>query len=551
MNKIDFSQQSILIIDDQKPFLALLRSVLNSAGATSDGVVSAKSGEAALVICRKQQFDFIICDLHFGSNKKNGFQLLEELREKALMKPSTVFVLVSADSQRPVVLGSLEKQPDEYVVKPFSQAQLVLRLEKAYVRKLALAPIYKHIYAKNFKSAIAVCKQVIEADNRYKELVGRMLTELYWHTEQYQEAQKWLNSYNEDNKRTWLGVSKAQTALLLKNYTGAIELANLALARNNLLIEAHDIIAQSQFELGNFAEAENAINTALKLSPYSIPRLFKACVYARKNGNHEKIIGLTKSIWEHSKRSVYRDMRFLCAHVRSYLDMAEHEKEPKAKGRLQQEALYTLQRYRHSENIIKQDEFDFDTFEGLINARIHCQNGKLLNSKQAFVEAQQKIEQKFEDFPLSMAPDGIASLLDLGEFDDAQTLMAQIAISDKTPDDNTAALLREAQARSREQHELYVKHNQLGIAYYSEGKFAAAHKAFSEAQKSAPVNIGIILNLLQCSVRLLQNKTKPGADLLTSTRKIFRQLQNMPMLDKHQQKFALLRDELTKLIDLR
>ena len=551
MNKIDFSQQSILIIDDQKPFLALLRSVLNSAGATSEGIVSAKSGEAALLICRKQKFDFIICDLHFGANKKNGFQLLEELREKSLLKPSTVFVLVSADSQRPVVLGSLEKQPDEYVVKPFSQAQLVLRLEKAYVRKLALAPIYKHIYAKNFDLAIAVCKQVIEADNRYKELVGRMLTELYWLTGQYVEAQQWLDSYKEDHKRTWLGVCKAHTALLLKNYSAAITLANEALSRNNLLIEAHDIIAQSEFELGNVSEAENAINTALKLSPYSTHRLFKACNYARQSGNHEKLIGLTKNIWEQSKKSVYRDMRYLCAHIRSYLDVAEHISESKTKSRLQQEALYTLQRYRHSETISRLDDFDFDTFEDLINARIHWQNGKLLHAKQAIVEAQQKVAVKFEDFPLSMTPDGIATLLDLGEFEEAQTLITRLSTAEQTPDDNTQALLKDAQTRTRQQHDLYVKHNQQGIAFYAEGKFAAAHKAFSEAQQSAPVNIGIILNLLQCSVRLLQNKAKPTADLLTSTRKIFRQLQNMPMLEKHQQKFTLLSEELNKLIDIR
>ena len=551
MNKIDFSKQRILIVDDQKPFLALLKSVLNSAGAQANSIVTAKSCEVALASCRKEKFDFIICDLHLGSNRKNGFEFLEELRETSLLKPTTVFVLVSADSQRPTVLGSLEKQPDEYVVKPFSQAQLILRLEKAHARKLALAPIYKHIYAKDFPMAIEVCKQVIQADNRYKELVGRLLAELYWTTTQFTEAQKWLNSYSEDHKRTWLGVSKAQTEMLLKNYEIAIELANHALRKNNLLIEAHDIIAQSWFELGKIAEAEIAIDTALRLSPFSIERLFKACTYARKNENYEKIIGLTQNIWECSKKSVYRNLSYLCAHVRSYLEVAQHTSDNKVKGRFQQEALYALQRYRHNENVYIQDEFDFDIFEELIKARIHNQNGKLFQSKQAMTQAQNSVAAKFSDFPLPLAPDGITALLDLGEFEDAQLITEALRASGKLSDCNTLALLADAAGRNNLQQEHFFKYNQQGINFYSEGKFAAAFSAFSEAQKSAPVNIGIILNLLQCSLRLLQKTTKHDPALVNSSKKTYRLLQNMSMLDKHQQKFNLLALELEKIMDIR
>ncbi|WP_340678728.1 response regulator [Paraglaciecola sp.] len=551
MKKIDFSKQRILIVDDQKPFLALLRGVLSSAGAQTQAIVTATSCEAALTRCRKEKFDFIICDLHLGLNKKNGFEFLEELRAKSLLKPSSVFVIISADSQRPMVLGSLEKQPDEYVVKPFSQAQLILRLEKAYARKQALAPVYKNIYAKNFPMAIEVCKQVIATDNRYKELVGRLLAELYWNTKQYSDAQQWLNSYSENHKRTWLTVSKAQTELLLKNYETAIELANSALRKNKLLIEAHDIIAQSWFELGKITEAEVAINTALRLSPFSIERQFKACIYARKNENYEKIIGLSQSIWEYSKKSVNRDLSHLCAHVRSYLEVAQHTSDTKAKGRFQQEALYTLQRYRHNESISRRDDFDFDVFEELIKARIHSQNGKLLNSKQCMTQVQNSVTEKFTDFPLPLTPDSIVAMLDLGEFEDAQILVDSLRASGKNLDCNTTALLKDAKARNTTQQDYYYKFNQQGITYHSQGKFEAAYHAFSEAQKSAPFNIGITLNLLQCSLRLLQKTTKPDRTLLDSSKKIFRLVQNMTMLDKHQQKFQLLTVELEKFMELK
>jgi CheY-like chemotaxis protein len=539
MPKLDFSEKRILIIDDQRPFLALLKGVLGSAGAKS--IVATHSCESALTFCRKEKFDFIICDLHLGGNKKNGFEFLEEVRQRRLIHSTTVFMIVSADAQRPMVLGSLEKQPDEYVVKPFSQAQLVLRLDKAYQRKLALAPVYTEMFADNYPAAIKQCKNIIEGDSRYQEVCGRLLAELYWHCGQYQAAQQWLDSYAENTTRTWLTVAKAQTALYLQHYPQAIEQANLALKKNNLLVEALDILAQAWFELDNQVETEAAITRAIKMSPLSFERHLKACIYARKNGQLDKIIHYSQTIWECSKRSVHRDLSHLCSHIRSFLDVAEECQEERQRLRYQQEALYTLQRYRHAETLLRSDdEFDFDIFEALVKARIDFQNGKLFSAKQNMTLAQSNIQTRVESPPLTLLPDSIANLLDLGEFEDAESLNKILAKSSKILDDNTSARLQQATRKNAVQKESFQKYNREGIALYSEGKFDAAYEAFTSAQSFAPVNVGITLNLLQCSIRLLQKTKKPDSALLASSRKIYRQLANTTMLAKHQEKLNAL-----------
>lgn len=533
----------MLIVDDQKPFLALLKGVLKNAGANS--VMVANNSETALKICKKEKFDFIICDLHLGTNRKNGFEILEELREKSLLKPEAVFIIISADSQRPMVIGSIEKQPDEFVVKPFSQAQLVKRMEKAYWRRQAMVPIYKKANAQNIPAAIEMCKLVMDSDSRYKETTGRFLAELYWQGGQFKEAQEWLNSYPENHNQTWLIVCQAQTEFLLKNYTLAIQIARKALQKNNLLVEAYDIIAQGWFYLDNVEEAEIAISKALTLSPFSVSRHLKACAIARKGGNHDKVIMHSQSIWECSKRSVHRDLAFLCGHVASYLDVATQVEDTKAKGRLQTEALYTLNRYRHTELIFQDDEdFDFDIFEDIVKARIESQNGKLVSSKQIITQAQNNIVKKFEQYPTTMIPDSIITLLDLGEFDDAQELTQLLNSNEKTLDSNSQSLVENAVSRNKNKKAHYNKYNKLGISFYSEGKFEAAHNAFTEAQTAVPVNIGITLNLLQCSLRLLQKTAKPDKNLLYSSKKTYQQLLNMTMLDKHKHKFDLLADEL-------
>ncbi|MFT4994411.1 MAG: DNA-binding NarL/FixJ family response regulator, partial [Paraglaciecola sp.] len=122
MAKVTFKKKRILIIDGQRSFLMLLRGAFNAMDAES--IVLAPNADFALASCKMEHFDFIICNRHLGVDKKNGFQFLEEIRLEKLIKPETVFMLVGADAESPTVLGSLEKQPDGYLIKPFSQAQL-------------------------------------------------------------------------------------------------------------------------------------------------------------------------------------------------------------------------------------------------------------------------------------------------------------------------------------------------------------------------------------------------------------------------------------------
>ena len=141
---MNYADKRVLIIEDQRPFLLVLRGLLHSMGATE--VVTKSSAEQALSLCRKRKFDIIISDLHLGSDKKNGFEFIEELRSQKLAKPSAIVMLISADSTRPFVLGSIDRGPDDYLIKPFSQNQLKTRLERAWKKRQALLPVYHALH---------------------------------------------------------------------------------------------------------------------------------------------------------------------------------------------------------------------------------------------------------------------------------------------------------------------------------------------------------------------------------------------------------------------
>ena len=136
-----YSDKRVLIVEDQRPFLLMLKGLLQSMGATN--IVTKSSAEHAISEAKRTKFDIVVCDLHLGADYKNGYELVEELRVKRLIKTTSVFILISADSTRSMVLGSIDRRPDDFLVKPFSQVQLKSRISRAWQKRLFLQPAYE------------------------------------------------------------------------------------------------------------------------------------------------------------------------------------------------------------------------------------------------------------------------------------------------------------------------------------------------------------------------------------------------------------------------
>lgn len=545
MATITYSDKRVLIVDDQRPFLILLRGLLNNLGAQS--VVTTQNGEAAIASCRKEKFDIIIADLHLGPDKKNGFQLLEEIRVRKLVKAETVFIIVSADSERPYVLGSIEKQPDDYLIKPFSQAQLHSRINKAHAKKIALKPIYQKILQDDYHGAIEVCRDLISAGNKYRQSCSYLLTDLFWKTQQYDIANQMLEPMLQHRPLPWVMLAMAKTLYLTGQYNQAISLANDVLRTRKLAIEGHDIIAQSYLKLEEPEAAKEAILRALQLSPLSINRQFTASEIARMSKDFELAKSCAQAIWEQSKKSVHRDVSHLCSYIRSILDAAEHAEDTSDKNKYQQEAMFALYRNRNDEILSRIDEpFDYEVFEEIVTARMHVIDGKLVEAKREIAGSQQKLREQFDDYPLSLAPDSIKVFYDLGEFEEAAELAQKLDSSDKKLDLNTLHVVNASKDTSDDRKKRYSQHNKKGIECYSQGKYQAAYEEFFKAQEVVPMNTGVALNMLQCLLKILDKMDKPDFPMVASCRKNYRLVDGIPLPDEHQQKFDSLKDDLKK-----
>ena len=132
--ELDFSDKTVLIIDDYQEMRSIFRDILRSCGADVKKISMAASGSEAISLIKKAQFDIVLCDLNLGSGK-NGQQVLEEAKHQSLVGPSCLWIMISAEKSPEAVTGAAEYQPDAYLLKPVTEMNLRLRLAKKWKKK--------------------------------------------------------------------------------------------------------------------------------------------------------------------------------------------------------------------------------------------------------------------------------------------------------------------------------------------------------------------------------------------------------------------------------
>ncbi len=120
--------QKILIVEDDKHISKLLTYNLEKAGYEC---LAAGDGEEALKLLDRRQTDLILLDIMLP--KTDGFEVCRRLKENAKTKSVPIVMLTAKGEEVDRVVG-LELGADDYIVKPFSPRELVLRI-KAVLRR--------------------------------------------------------------------------------------------------------------------------------------------------------------------------------------------------------------------------------------------------------------------------------------------------------------------------------------------------------------------------------------------------------------------------------
>ena len=115
----------VLIVDDELGIRQIVRKYGEFEGFS---VCEAGNGEEALKICREERPDVVILDVMLP--RMNGFMVLRELRSFS----SCPVIMLSARGEEYDRLKGFELGADDYVVKPFSARELMMRVKVAVSR---------------------------------------------------------------------------------------------------------------------------------------------------------------------------------------------------------------------------------------------------------------------------------------------------------------------------------------------------------------------------------------------------------------------------------
>lgn len=185
------NKPKLLIVEDE---VAILRGLTDLFTFHDFDVSSEQDGKKGLATALKGHFDCILLDVMLPS--LDGFSICNEIRKTSLEQP---IIMLTAKSSEEDIINGLTLGADDYIAKPFSVQELVLRV-KTILRRTGWSDESKHLILnenisidKNNLSGTAHGKQVVftrrEVDiltylHRHKRPVPRaeLLAEVWGYT---------------------------------------------------------------------------------------------------------------------------------------------------------------------------------------------------------------------------------------------------------------------------------------------------------------------------------------------------------------------------------
>ena len=115
----------ILVVDDESRIRSIIKKYAEFEGHK---VTEAADGMEAIRLCRAQEFDLIVMDIMMP--ELDGFSACREIRKISQVP----IIMLSARGEEYDKINGFELGIDDYVVKPFSPKELMLRVEAVMKR---------------------------------------------------------------------------------------------------------------------------------------------------------------------------------------------------------------------------------------------------------------------------------------------------------------------------------------------------------------------------------------------------------------------------------
>ncbi|MCU7878721.1 MAG: response regulator [Candidatus Thiodiazotropha sp. (ex Lucinoma borealis)] len=261
--------KTYLVVDDYGDMRSMIKNMLLACGVKD--VTLAVNGAEALACMASQRFDVVLCDYNLGSDK-DGQQVLEEAKHRHLIGLGTVFLMVTAENAREMVMGAVEYQPDSYLTKPFNKDLLNARLEKLIVKKQDLLEIEQAIEKREYTRAISILDLKIAHSPPNSNELRKIKGEICLSSGNTKQAREVYETVLSIRDIPWACLGLCKTLFLEKKYTEAQLHLQTLIEHHPNYTASYDWLAKTYKALNQLNEAQATLQTATKISPKVVLR---------------------------------------------------------------------------------------------------------------------------------------------------------------------------------------------------------------------------------------------------------------------------------------
>lgn len=500
-----YSKLKALIVDDFDSFRMTVSKMLQDFGVRD--IHSATSGSEALRLCRQNAYDLILCDHNLGKGK-TGEQVLEDLRHHNILDTSTLFILISAESSRSVVMAAYDYEPDEYLAKPVTTRSLQRRLDRLMLRRQKMTPIHRAIKAGQIDTATALCRKEIAAEGRCATQCQKLLGELYLDQGDLDAAEAHYREVLEHRPLDWAMLGMARVKRARDDRLGAEQWLEQTLQEHPWYMQAYDLQAQLCREQSAPERLQKVLEEAVQVSPLSIRRQQQLGDTALENNDMATAAQAYRKAVRLGENSVYDKPE---AHLNLARTTASlFQEAPDLAKKLTRDALKSLGDYES--RFGKDPEHKAQSL--LIEAQLFAGQGDKRKAEQLLQESQSLLE---EGQVLSL--DGSLELAKafraLGQTEGATELLQELAEAHAGNDEQLQKLDRLLEEPvSLKNRKLVAEINQAGIRHHEASDYQKAIACFDQALGKFPRHIGVRLNLAQALLDKMRDQEHSEPDLV-------------------------------------
>lgn len=493
-----FSDKRCLIIDDFPEIRGSLTRSLKTFGAKS--VDTAADGEEAIKLCSSKKFDIVICDYNLGSGK-DGQQVLEEVRFLRVLMMTSLFVMITGEQSREMVLGALECQPDDYITKPYTQATLQMRLNKAVVRHEALLHIKKCISEGDYRKALEYCNQMLKEGTKYTTAVIKIKGQLHFLLKQLVEAKSIYEKVLSNKPVVWAKLGLGKTLIDMDKLDCAETVLKEVVDEDERYVEAHDMLSDIYTKKNDYISAQNAVETATHVSPKSTLRHRKLAKLAERNNADDVALKSYQQSIKWGFNSVHESEQDYFDYARKVANITSGSESADSKTLVKQANTFldrARKRYSNRDEVGVQAQ--------MVETQLHIAAGDSNKAEKSL----SKSKQMYSELAAPPVETSLEFARTLHASDDekaARELLTNLAVRhENNPevmqiiDSITSEPISEAGRSAATQL------TKDGINSYESKDFIKAISVFNEALASYPNHVGLNLNLIQAICSAADNE---------------------------------------------